>query len=249
MASTKREWRRGLKSLVGFITDPSDLRNSFDAFLLLAGPTIQREFQRFAEHPEGRRMLDATPRPDLNATLTDFDLLRSMPDDSFARAYLDYMSGEEIGSAAYFMESAQLPDKAARLGWSDEQLWFVKRMTNSHDLFHVLTGYDREITGEVGVISYTAGHLPLLPVRLLLLYFALLKPSRPFEWGRFVVNSFRHGAEAPPLTCVDYESMLPLPLKQAQRLLGVRPAAQVHSYGIPAKGWLLQAFEDRVQLV
>ena len=45
---------------------------------------------------------------------------------------------------------------------------------------------------------------------------------------------------SPPLTCVDYESLLPLPLAEAQRRTGVRPADEVHHYGIPAKGALLE---------
>jgi len=35
---------------------------------------------------------------------------------------------------------------------------------NSHDLFHVVAGYDRDVTGEVGVIAYTARQIPLLPL-------------------------------------------------------------------------------------
>ena len=63
-------------------------------------------------------------------------------------------------------EAAGLDEKAAQLGWSDDQLWVVKRMANSHDIFHVVSGYDRSIIGEVGVDAYTAGHMPMLPLRL-----------------------------------------------------------------------------------
>ena len=94
-------------------------------------------------------------------------------------------------------------------------LWFVRRMANSHDLFHIVAGYGRDVTGEVGVICYTAGQIPLLPLRLLLFYFALLKPSQPLRWLRYIRDAYLHGRNTPNLACVDYEALLALPLLQA----------------------------------
>ncbi len=119
-------------------------------------------------------MLGEHPRRDLNAMLNSRETLAAMPKGSFAHAYLEYLGGDEMGSADYFLEAARLDEKARRFGWSDDQLWFVKRMANSHDLFHVVAGYDRDVTGEVGVVSFTAGQIPLLPLRMLLPYLAAL---------------------------------------------------------------------------
>ena len=81
-------------------------------------------------------------------------------------------------------------------------------MANSHDLFHIVAGYDRDITGEVGVVAYTAGQIPLLPLRMLLPYFFLLKPSEPIRWSRYVRDAYRHGRDTPSLACVDYERLM-----------------------------------------
>ena len=104
----KREWAHGLRSLGRFITTPSDLGNSFDAMPALAGPTIERGFERFAAHPVGRAMLAERPRRDLNALLQDRAALAAMPEGSFADAYLAYLGGEDMGSADYFLEAADL---------------------------------------------------------------------------------------------------------------------------------------------
>ena len=245
----RREWRRGLRSLLRFVTNPSDLANSFEAMFALAGPTLDREFRKFASDPLGRSMLAEYPRRDLNALLTNRGALADMPKGSFARAYLDYLGGDEMGSAEYFLEAAGLDEKARRFGWSDDQLWFVKRMANSHDLFHIVAGYDRDVTGEVGVVCYTAGQIPLLPLRMLLLHFSLLKPSQPIQWGRFIRDSYRHGSQTPSLACVDYEALLPMPLAEARRDIGVRTIQEAHPNGIPEKGWLLDRIERNVTLV
>jgi len=215
----------------------------------LAGPTLEREFRRFAAHPVGVRMLAEDPRRDLNAFLSDRAALSAMPEGSFGRAYLDYLSGEQMGSADYFLEAAELEDKARRFGWSQDHLWFVRRMANSHDLFHVVAGYGRDVTGEVGVICYTAGQIPLLPLRLLLPYFLVLKPSQPIRWARFVRDAYRHGHATPSLACVDYEALLPEPLAEVRRKIGVPSMQAAHPYGIPGKGWLLDRVERNVALV
>jgi len=245
----RREWRHGLHSLWRFVTTPSDLANSFEAMFALAGPTLEREFQAFAAHPTGRGMLAESPRRDLNALLGDRAALSAMPAGSFAHAYLDYLGGDDMGSADHFLEAAALDEKASRFGWSPDQLWFVKRMANSHDLFHIVAGYGRDVTGEVGVISFTAGQIPLLPLRLLLPYLAILKPSQPVRWARFLRDSHRHGRETPSLACVDYEALLPIPLDEARKQIGVRSMTEAHPDGIPEKGWLLDRVERNVTLV
>ena len=231
------------------MTTPSDLANSFEAMFALAGPTLEREFQKFANHPVGRAMLGERPRRDLNALLGDREALSAMPSDSFAHAYLEYLGGDDMGSADYFLEAANLAEKGRRFGWSDDLLWFVERMANSHDLFHIVAGYDRDVTGEVGVIAYTAGHIPLLPLRMLLPYLGALKPSQPIRWTRFVRDCYRHGRQTPPLACVDYESLLPRPLAEARLAIGVRTQQEAHPRGIPEKGWLLERVERNVKLV
>lgn len=248
-APLRREWGHGLRSLLRFVTTPSDLANSFEAMFALAGPTLEREFLEFAKHPVGRSLLAENPRRDLNALLGNRGALAAMPEGSFAHAYLRYLGGEEMGSADYFLEAAELDDKAIRFGWSEDQLWFVKRMANSHDLFHIVAGYDRDVVGEVGVICYTAGQIPLLPLRLLLPYFFALKPSKPIGWARFLRDAYRHGRETPSLACIDYEALLAKPLDEARREIGVRTFEQAHPGGAPTKGWLLERVEKRVTLV
>jgi ubiquinone biosynthesis protein COQ4 len=154
-----------------------------------------------------------------------------------------------MGAADYFLAAAGLEEKAARFGWSDDQVWFVRRMANSHDLFHVAAGYDREITGEVGVLAFTAGQIPLLPLRLLLPYLFLLYPTRPLAWGRYLRDAYRHGRQTPSLGCVDYEAILALPLADARRAIGMRSVPEVHTGGIPEPGATLRRLERNVELV
>jgi ubiquinone biosynthesis protein COQ4 len=232
----RREWAHGLRSLWRFIRDPGDLNNSFEAMFALAGPLVEKEFNTFARTEVGRKLLAQTPRSDLNAALADQPSLADMPLGSFAHAYLDYMGAQGMGSSDYFLKAAGLDEKARRFGWSEDQLWFVRRMANSHDLFHIVSGYDRSAVGEVGVVAYTAGQIRLLPLRLSLLYFLTLKPSTPLSWARYIRDAYRHGSSTPSLACVDFESLLPLPLAEARRRIGGPTLEEAHDRGLPAPG-------------
>ena len=243
----RRSWRVGLPSLVRFLAGGGrGLESAFEGMFALAGPTVQREFERFARDEFGQRLLAERPRRDLNAFLGDRATLAAMPKGSLADAYLDYMGGQGMGSADAFVQAAGLEEKAARFGWTDDQLWFVRRMANSHDLFHVIAGYGRDIIGEIGVNSYTAGQIPLLPLKFLLAYQALLKPSRPIEWLGFVRRAYRHGKLSPNLACVDYEAMFPLPLAEARRRIGVQSAQEAHPDGIPSPARTLLRIEGNL---
>jgi ubiquinone biosynthesis protein COQ4 len=243
----RREWRDGLKGLVRWIRTPSDLPNAFACVFSLAGPSVDREFRAFAQHPVGRGLLAESPRGDLNALLSNEEKLEAMPEGSFGRAYLDYLDQEGMASAEAFLEAAGLDGHARRLGWSDDQLWFVKRMANSHDLFHVLSGYDRSIIGEIGVDVYTAGQIPLLPLKLMLPYFLSMSPGQFPTWFRFVRAAYRNGRQTPSLACVDYEAMFPLPLDEVRAQLGVPSLGEVHPQGLPRPGkflgWLVRRVE------
>jgi ubiquinone biosynthesis protein COQ4 len=243
----RREWSVGLKSLLAFVRGTGGLDAAFEGMLALAGPTVDREFRRFASHPTGRAMLDEHPRRELNSFLSDLDRLRCMPQGSLAATYVHYMGGAGMGSADYFLAAAGIEEKATRFGWSEDQIWFVKRMANSHDLFHVVAGYERDVIGEVGVDSYTAGQISMLPLWIFLAYMMTLKPSSPIGWTRYVWDSFQHGKNTPSLACVDYEALFALPIEEARAKIGVPSMSDAHPRGFPAKGSWLEKLERRIE--
>jgi ubiquinone biosynthesis protein COQ4 len=242
----RRDWPSGLRSLLRFMRQRGGLADAFEGMFALAGPMVEREFRAFAAHPVGRAMLDERPRRDLNAFLRDLPRLRSLPEGSLAAAYLRYMGGAGMGSAESFLEAAGVEVKAARFCWSADHLWFVKRMANSHDLFHVVAGYDRDVIGEVGVDAFTAGQISMLPLHIFLAYLLLLKPSAPVAWSRFVWDAYQHGRRTPSLACVDYEALFPLPLAEARRRIGMASAEEAHPRGFPTRGRWLDRIERNI---
>jgi ubiquinone biosynthesis protein COQ4 len=246
-SAPRRDWSSGLTSLLRFMRGRGGLEDAFEGMLALAGPMVEREFRAFAADPVGGAMLAERPRRDLIAFLGDQDRLRAMPEGSMAAAYLDYMGGAGMGTAEYFLQAAGVEEKAARFGWSADHLWFVRRMANSHDLFHVVAGYGRDVIGEVGVDGFTAGQISMLPLRIFLAYLYSLKPSEPIAWARYVREVYRRGKRTPSLASVDYEALFPLPIEDARRRIGVPSLEQAHPRGFPTKGRWLDRIERNIE--
>lgn len=89
--------------------------------------------------------------PTLPEILDDHATLRRTPKGSLAHAYCDFMEAEGLSAAGLVAEF----DRVGRPKYPDLVEWFVNRSRDTHDLFHVLTGYGRDALGEACLLGFT----------------------------------------------------------------------------------------------
>ena len=94
--------------------------------------------------------------PYLPEILDDHAALRKMPKGSLAHAYCDFMESEGLTAAGLVAEAESL----GRPKYNDLVQWYAERSRDTHDLFHVLTGYGRDALGEQCVLLFTHGQSP-----------------------------------------------------------------------------------------
>ena len=94
--------------------------------------------------------------PSLPEILDDHAALRRTPKGSLAHAYCDFMETEGLTAAGLVAEAESL----GRPKYDDLVQWFADRSRDTHDLFHVLTGYGRDALGEQCVLLFTHGQSP-----------------------------------------------------------------------------------------
>lgn len=94
--------------------------------------------------------------PSLAEILDDHAELRKTPKGSLAHAYCDFMEAEGLTAAGLVAES----EKLGRPKYPDLVQWYAERSRDTHDLFHVLTGYGRDALGEQCVLLFTHGQSP-----------------------------------------------------------------------------------------
>ena len=132
------------------------------------------------------------------------------------------------------LTAAGLVAEAERLGrpkFPDLLQWFMERSRDTHDLFHVLTGYGRDALGEQCVLLFTHGQSPSQG-HLLIGYAgaANIKKMVPDSAAPVigaVREAHRTGKGAPSLMAQAIRELLPRPLDDVRRALRI-PQPQLY---------------------
>ena len=222
------EWSAAWRSLRTLIADPERTDQVFQLIRALSGNAGERLFQRFCADPDGRRLLAA--RPQLLAALEDLDALAAMPEGSFGRVYAEFMRRERI-DAKGLVEAAQAVAEDRPI--DPERDWFFQRLRDMHDLWHVLTGYGRDLAGEAANLAFSYAQTRNRGIGAIVLAAAVLGPKRlDFFWPRYLWRAWRRGRRTRPLPMVAYEELLPLPLTEVRRRLRIEPPEVAHPGGV-----------------
>ncbi len=145
---------RALDNFQKLIKDKEDTSLVFKIFESLPSNTFLPRVAELSlsEHGEFLRASE----PSLPQILDDHAALRRTPKGSLAHAYCDFMESEGLSAAGLVAEAERL----GRPKYPDLVQWFIERSRDTHDLFHVLTGYGRDALGEQCVLLFTHGQSP-----------------------------------------------------------------------------------------
>ncbi len=145
---------RAVRSFQALIKDKEDTSLVFKIFESLPSKTFLPRVQELALSEKGEYLRRTEPR--LPEILDDHVALRRTPLGSLAHAYCDFMEAEGLSAAGLVAEAESL----GRPKYPDLVQWFMERSRDTHDLFHILTGYGRDALGEQCVLLFTHGQSP-----------------------------------------------------------------------------------------
>ncbi len=145
---------RALKNFRRLMKDKEDTSLVFRIYESLPSSNFMTRLEKLALSERGE-LLRST-EPSLPEILDDHEALRKTPKGSLAHAYCDFMESEGLTAAGLVAEAESL----GRPKHDDVVQWFSDRSRDTHDLFHVLTGYGRDALGEQCVLLFTYGQSP-----------------------------------------------------------------------------------------
>lgn len=206
------------RSLRVLLRNPDELPEVFTLLEALSGTSPHRLLRRFAQDPNGARLL--REQPDLTTLLCDRERLRAMPEGSLGRAYLAFVESEGI-SAEGIKEASEKGRKSDK---DPEPFRYLhQRMRDTHDLWHAATGYKGDVLGEVSLLAFILGQNWHTGIALIV--GAALAKGWGTGAGELVRDGFERGRRAAFLAPQDWESLLPLPLEEvrARLRLGAAP--------------------------
>ncbi len=216
--------RRPLKAwrhMQRLIADKEDTEQVFHIIEALNGRSLERNFKAFVDTPEGRRHL--RDRVYLPPLLDDRDWIRALPDGTVGRAYLAFMEREGLTAQGLVEESERF--RSASRAYDDDFLWYVNRLRDTHDLFHVLSGYNRDALGEASLLAFTYSQNPGAGV-IFIAFMGCRTIARHAPKEARIMDCFhegrRNGAAASKIVREDIIALMHEPLEAARKRLCIR---------------------------
>lgn len=152
---------RPLKAMRHFgklVADKEVTEQVFHIIDALKGRKSVRQMADFMATPQSKMLLERGE--ELPPLLDDHARWADCAPGSLAAHYVAFMQREGLSAAGLVAESHKyLPPEARH---DDLYEWYVERLRDPHDLFHVLTGYGRDPLGELCLLgfSYEQNHSP-----------------------------------------------------------------------------------------
>jgi ubiquinone biosynthesis protein COQ4 len=211
---------KAFRALLRLFKNKEDTAQVFEIMRALSGKSVPNGYARLLSTPQGGAI--AYRRQELAVVLSDRAFLGSLPEGSVGRAYLDFVTSQNISAEGLIEESRKGAEKA--IDAEHPYAWYGRRMRDVHDLWHILTGYSRDALGESCVVAFSYSQTKSLGFGLIA-WGGIFKirpalPGHPVYQA--VKQAFRHGREAKWLPGEDYIKLLAEPLEAARVRLNVQ---------------------------
>lgn len=211
--------RQALRSLRALLRDPNDTAEGFRVIEALDPRIYQRTQARMLSRPSGERLL--REQPALLDALRARDALDELPEGSLGRAYRNFCAREGLNPDV-FVEIGE----AGSLPIDDPLLRYVShRSRDSHDVWHVVSGFRTDMAGESGILGFTFAQTRSPGLLLLFIGGILHSFAVGGESGKTMRRTawfgLRSGRRAEPLHAAPWEEWLARPIAEVRAELGI----------------------------
>jgi ubiquinone biosynthesis protein COQ4 len=202
------EARAGYAAL-RLLRDPNRLDEVFALDRATPGRVRRMLVEVVSRHERGRRALDERPR-----MAVDLEMLRALPEGTFGRAVAQFYDRNGLTPAA-------IPSVEA----VDEASYVTAHLYETHDVWHVATGFGSDVAEELGLQAVYAAQLPgrLAPILIAggLVQAALWVQDDFAPRLAAVARGYRMGRRCEPLFGVRWDEMWGVSLDTVRLRLGL----------------------------
>lgn len=211
-----RAWRH-FKNLVKDKENTAEVAPIFES---LPWTGAYEAAKKFLTSERGKAIRDSEPC--LVEILDDHETLRKLPAGSLAHVYCDFMEREGLSAQGLVDELNKY--RSPDMYFNDQVDWYFRRMRDTHDLLHVLTGFGRDALGEQCVLAFTYSQQPAL-AHLFLGYAGAVEIAKrktvKVPVFRAVREAQKLGKICPRLVEMPIRELLAMQYEDARRYLGM----------------------------
>lgn len=154
---------------------------------------------------EGRKLLDE--RPTLQGPDLDLAALASMPEGTLGREFARYF---EVNRIEPFVTTFAI---------DSDEAYLSKRYRETHDLFHVVTGYATDVLGEMELQAFVLGNTGVPSAALVLVFATALRvkmhgTAELREYFERLTAAYRRGKQSRVLLSVEWERYWDRPVRE-----------------------------------
>lgn len=218
--SGRRDWGTALDALRKLLANGDDTTQVFRIMRALNVGNAARNYARLIATEEGGRI--AYDRVELAPRFSDPAFVARLVPGTVGAAYRDFLA-----STGYSADGLVEVSKVGPLfdDLAHPYAWFGRRVRDTHDIWHVLTGYKAdESLGEAALVAFSYAQVGGLGWAAIGTAAALksVKATRGTLFAKAVWEGYRNGRHARWISGEDYLHLLDEPLDAARTRLGIR---------------------------
>jgi ubiquinone biosynthesis protein COQ4 len=200
------------------LANPDETALVFLIIRALSGDSFERLYQRILADPAGSMILNE--RRDILPVLKDRERLRALAPGTLGREYARFLDTEGITAEGLVDASIEEENDAVYL--DDRARVLNRRLRDTHDLWHVVTGYQRDLFGEGALLAFSYAQTRNPGIAFIVVMAALRRwREGRTDAVRLSWQAWRCGRRAASFVTADWEGLLELPLEQVRRELRI----------------------------
>jgi ubiquinone biosynthesis protein COQ4 len=216
--SGRRDWRTAYDAIRKLLADGDDTTQVFRIMRALNVGNAPLNYARLIATAEGGRL--AYERTELAALFAQPGYARQFAPGTVGAAYCHFLdsTGYSADGLAEVSRIDQTPDV------QHPYAWFGRRVRDTHDIWHVLTGYKAdESLGEAALVAFSYAQVGGLGWALIGSAAALksIRVTGNTLFAKAVWEGYRNGRKAKWISGEDYVKLLGEPLDAVRARLGI----------------------------
>jgi ubiquinone biosynthesis protein COQ4 len=218
LAPPKLQPLRAIRAFAKLVEDKEDTSQVFEIIQALTGDSLRKNYYRMLRTAKGGAQ--AYSHIELAPYFDDENWLAQFGEGTIGAHYRAFRAERDLTVEGLAIEAAKVSEGVEA---PHPIAWLARRLRDTHDLWHTITGYGTDALGEASLLGFTYGQVPNGGVAFIAAGAAreFRKTGQPYPYVRAIWEGYRHGKQAGRLLDEDYLKLLAEPLESARQRLNI----------------------------